>query len=95
MLRNKRLTRQVTVPVSAGLLTDTDSYFDALTCYRQGDTAPIVERLSAASVLAVANGRHLVRDLRSIRDEFTSLRADAVSYALRRLEGDPAPRRRS
>jgi Fic family protein len=67
MLRNKRLTRQVTVPVSAGLLTDTDSYFDALTSYRAGDTAPIVERLSAASVLAVANGRRLVDDLRSIR----------------------------
>jgi Fic family protein len=67
MLRNKRLTRQVTVPVSAGLLTDTDSYFDALTFYRAGDTARIVERLSAASVLAVANGRRLVNDLRSIR----------------------------
>ena len=58
MLRNKRLTRQVTVPVSAGLLTDTDSYFQALTAYREGDAAPIVERLSAASILAVDNGRH-------------------------------------
>jgi Fic family protein len=67
MLRKKRLTRQVTVPVSAGLLTNTDSYFDALTSYRTGDTTPIVERLSAASVLAVANGRRLVNDLRSIR----------------------------
>lgn len=67
MLRNKRLTRQVTVPVSAGLLTNTDSYFDALGSYREGDTTPIVERLSGASVLAVANGRRLVNDLRSIR----------------------------
>ena len=35
ILRNKRLTRQITVPVSAGLLTNTDAYFDALGSYRQ------------------------------------------------------------
>lgn len=72
MLRNKRLTRQVTVPVSAGLLTDTDSYFQALTAYREGDPSPIVERLSAASILAVDNGRHLVSDLRTIRQFWAS-----------------------
>ena len=70
MLRNKRLTRQMTVPVSAGLLTDTDAYFDALGAYRDGDPVPIVERLSAASVLAVLNGRHLIGDLRAIRAEW-------------------------
>ena len=72
MLRNKRLTRQVTVPVSAGLLTDTDSYFQALDAYREGDSALIVERLSAASILAVDNGRHLVSDLRAIRESWAS-----------------------
>lgn len=72
ILRNKRLTRQVTVPVSAGLLTDTDSYFQALTAYREGDPIPIVERLSAASILAVDNGRHLVSDLRTIREFWAS-----------------------
>ncbi|MFZ0905115.1 MAG: Fic family protein [Mycobacterium sp.] len=72
MLRNKRLTRQITVPVSAGLLTNTDAYFDALGSYREGDPGPIVERLSAASVLAVVNGRQLVDDLRSIRESWNS-----------------------
>ena len=72
MLRNKRLTRQVTVPVSAGLLTDTTSYFQALTAYRDGDPAPIVERLSEASMLAVVNGRRLVADLQTIRALWTS-----------------------
>ncbi len=42
MLRAKALTRNVTVPVSAGLLTDTDAYFAALTSYRRGDPARIV-----------------------------------------------------
>lgn len=72
LLRNKRLARQVTVPVSAGLLTDTDSYFEALNAYREGDPAPIVEKLSAASVLAVANGRHLVGDLQVVRQVWAS-----------------------
>lgn len=72
MLRHKRLTRQITVPVSAGLLTNTGAYFRALGSYREGDPVPIVERLSEASLLAVANGRQLVADLRSIRDEWNS-----------------------
>lgn len=67
MLRNKRLTRQVTVPVSAGLLADTDGYFASLTAYREGDLAPIVERFAHASERAVVNGRQLITELREIR----------------------------
>lgn len=67
MLRKKGLTRQVTVPVSAGLLADTSGYFAALTSYRDGDAASIVERFSQAAVLAIANGRQLVADIRDIR----------------------------
>ncbi|PXX04375.1 Fic family protein [Mycolicibacterium moriokaense] len=73
MLRNKSLTRQVTVPVSAGLLADTDGYFAALTSYREGDAAPIVERFSQATVLAIANGRQLVADLRGIRERWNDV----------------------
>ena len=67
LLRGKRLTRQVTVPVSAGLLADTDRYFDALTAYRAGDAEPIVERFAEASFDSIVNGRELVSDLRAIR----------------------------
>lgn len=67
MLRNKGLTRQVTVPVSAGLLSDTDGYFAALTAYREGDLAPIVEGFAHASERAVVNGRQLIDALREIR----------------------------
>ncbi|ETZ98647.1 fic/DOC family protein [Mycobacterium kansasii 732] len=73
LLRNKGLTRQVTVPVSAGLLADTDAYFVALTTYRDGAAAPIVERFSQASILAIANGRQLVSDLRDIREAWNDV----------------------
>lgn len=69
-LRNKRLTRKVTVPVSAGLLTDVATYFAALTSYRDGDPVPIVQKLSEATFSAIANGRTLVQDLRSLRREW-------------------------
>ena len=70
MLRNKGLTRQVTVPVSAGLLADTDGYVAALTAYRHGDAAPIIERFARASTRATANGRQLVTELRDIRESW-------------------------
>nr|WP_264056192.1 Fic family protein [Mycolicibacterium frederiksbergense] len=83
MLRNKGLSRQVTVPVSAGLLADTDGYFAALTSYREGDAAPIVGRFSQATVLAIANGRQLVDELRDIRETWNDVitaRADSAVW---------------
>ena len=86
LLRGKRLTRQVTVPVSAGLLTDTDRYFDALTVFRAGEVQPIVERFAEASFDSVVNGRRLVGDLRAIRatwsEAITSRRQATVWRAL-------------
>jgi len=86
-LRHKGLTRFVTVPMSAGLLVDTTSYFDALTAYRAGDPTPIVERLSEASFRAIGNGRRLVADLRGIRDDWTErIRSRRGSSARRALD---------
>lgn len=69
-LRGKGLTRQVTVPVSAGFLVDTDGYFAALEEYRLGDPTPLVHRLADASFAAIANGRTLVRELHELRDSW-------------------------
>ena len=85
MLRRKGLTRNVTVPVSAGLLTDTDSYFAALTSYREGNPAPIVRRVSEAAVAAVVNGRQLVSELHAVRagwnDKITA-RSDSAAWQI-------------
>lgn len=67
MLRAEALTRGTTVPVSAGLLADTGTYFTALTRYRDGDASDIVTVIAHASLSAVAIGRVLVNDLRDIR----------------------------
>ena len=88
MLRRKGLTRNVTVPVSAGLLTDTDSYFAALTAYREGDTAPIVRRVSEAAVAAVVNGRQLVSEFHAVRAEWNdkiTARSDSAVWQIAAL----------
>ncbi len=66
-LRNKGLTRNVTVPVSAGLLVDTDAYFNALTRYRAGEPREIIEQVARAALTAIENGRELVDELRATR----------------------------
>jgi Fic family protein len=85
MLRGNGLTRNVTVPVSAGLLTDTHGYFDTLTAYRDGDPTRIVGMLADASLAAIVNGRQLVVELRDIRaswDDRVRSRRGATAWRL-------------
>jgi Fic family protein len=84
MLRGKALTRNVTVPISAGLLVDVDRYFAALTAYRAGDPTAMVERLADAAFAAIGNGRQLVADLRAVRADWQArIRARRDSTAWR------------
>jgi len=83
MLRNGGATTHTTVPVSAGLLSDTDAYYDALTTYRNGDPNPIIEEFSRAAFAAVHNGQHLAADLRTLHNDWANnlrARRDAVAW---------------
>lgn len=85
MLRHAGLTRNVTVPISAGLLVAVEEYFDALTAYRAGDPAPIVERVAEAAYAAVDNGRRLIADLHEVRAGWNSrvrARRDAATWRI-------------
>jgi Fic family protein len=85
MLRRSGVTRNVTVPVSAGLLQDTKTYFAALTAYRDGRIEPIIEVFTEASFAAVDNGRQLISDLTRVRSEWeatTSARAGSAGSRL-------------
>ena len=84
-LRHKGLTRNVTVPISAGLLTDTGAYFAALTQYREGDPVAIVEQFAGAAFAAIGNGRRLIDELHSIRrgwDERIQVRRGANAWRI-------------
>lgn len=73
MLRHGDLTRNVTVPVSAGLLHNTAAYFDALTAYRDGSLDDIVTVVAEASFLAIANGTQLIDDFEAITASWESV----------------------
>lgn len=66
LLRHRGITRNVAVPVSAGLLADVEGYHRALTAYRAGDVSPIVLAFAEASLRAVANSRQLIAEIDSI-----------------------------
>ncbi|MBF6085437.1 Fic family protein [Nocardia cyriacigeorgica] len=83
MLRAKELTPNVTVPIAAGLLTDVDAYFSALTAYRAGDLAPIVTAVAEASFAAITNARQLVSEISGTRQRWDSMiraRPQAMSW---------------
>ncbi len=86
LLRHKGLTRSIAVPISAGLLTDVDTYFSGLTAYRSGDVGPIVETFARAALEAVANGRALIARLdwgyTLWREKLSGIRSDAVVWRL-------------
>ena len=94
MLKHGGATTRTTVPVSAGLLADTDSYFAALTAYRAGNPNPIIERFGEAAFAAVRNGRTLASDLADIYQQWSraiTARADAAVWkALPSLLSQPA-----
>lgn len=85
MLRRAGTTRRMTLPVSAGLLTDTSGYFADLSAYREGNPTAIVQRFTRASFAAISNGRLLTRDLHDIRQRWlhaVRARSDAVAWTV-------------
>lgn len=89
MLRRARVTTNITVPVSAGLLHDITDYYSALTAFRRGDLRPIITEFARAASYAVVNGRQLVRDIESIESDWNvrmrGLRSDATARRLSAL----------
>lgn len=94
ILKQAGATTRATVPVSAGLLTDTGSYFAALTAYREGDPGPIVTRFAEAAFAAIGNGRQLAADLLDVHarwsEAITARRTAAVWRLLPQLLSQPA-----
>jgi len=94
VLRGKGLTRNVTVPLSAGLLADVDAYFDSLAAYREGDAAPMISIVADAAILASGMAVSLVDRLTAIQREWgsrlPSRRGSAARRALDVIIGQPA-----
>jgi Fic family protein len=95
ILRNKGLVGSTAVPISAGLLVDTERYFAAQTAFRAGDAEPIVSEFASAGRIAATTGTQLVDDLveelEDSRRKLKGLRSDAAAWRiLPALVGQPA-----
>lgn len=94
MLRHSGVTRTLTAPVSAGLLTDTSGYLQALTDYREGYVEAIIRQFINASFRPIGNGRVLVSDLEKIyeawSDGLPARRGSAARRLLPHLLNQPA-----
>ena len=88
MLRRRDVTRNVTVPISSGLLVDTDAYFASLNAYRDGDPNQIISQMADAAFSSIDNARAMVGELDEINEEWKSkikLRADSSVWHLTEL----------
>lgn len=94
MLRNAGVTAQITVPVSSGLLSNVEAYYEALGDYREGNLDPIVQEFTRAAFRAIHNGRTLVEDLVRVHSDWlgrVKARGDAAVWrALPLLVSQPA-----
>lgn len=77
ILRRRAVARHLSVPISAGLLADTEAYVAALSAYRAGDIEPIIERFAYAARRALDNAAIL-------RDDVAAVRAAVLGTARRR-----------
>lgn len=73
MLRHAGVTRNLALPVSAGLLANIEAYHAALTAYRAGDVEPIVNAFADAIARAIRNTRTLVAELDEVRESWDAL----------------------
>lgn len=86
LLKNKGLIASTAVPISSGLLTDVEKYFQALTEYRSGDAGPLVSVFAQSTRLAAVRGKQLIDQLAAELDDakrrLAGLRADATAWKI-------------
>ncbi|GAA1725471.1 Fic family protein [Aeromicrobium alkaliterrae] len=70
ILRRRRATRNLTVPIASGLVAHRDRYFDALAAYREGHARPMVGMLTNATLVASHEARRTATTIHEISREW-------------------------
>lgn len=76
ILRRRRATKHLTVPIASALVAGREGYFAALGHYRRGDAWPIVELLAHACGIAVSESRRAAEGVQQVRDDWQALLGD-------------------
>lgn len=70
VLRRRRATRHLTVPIASALVAHRERYFEALNRYREGSAAPVIAMLASATSVATAESWRTATHLRDLRTEW-------------------------
>lgn len=85
MLRRAGVLSRVTLPVSAGLLHNIDSYMGSLEAYQQGDPVAVVEQLVDALELALVIGRLVAVRIDAVMEGWTERFSERKGSSIYRL----------
>ena len=85
MLRRAGVLSCATLPVSAGLLHNIDSYMESLAAYQQGDPVAVVEQLVDALELALVVGRLVAMRIDAVMEEWTQRFTERKGSSIYRL----------
>lgn len=70
VLRRRKVTRHLTVPIASGLVAHREQYFDALNDYRAGHAYTLIAMLSSAMTIATHESRRTASNLLEVRQEW-------------------------
>ena len=70
VLRRRRATRHLTVPIASALVAHRERYFAALNDYRSGSAAPLIAMLASATSTATAESWRTAARLKDLRTEW-------------------------
>ncbi|KSU65976.1 Fic family protein [Arthrobacter sp. NIO-1057] len=86
VLRNRKITQHTTAPISAGILRDTEAYFEAMKAFREGDASPIIHTFINASIFAANSGKELIDTLSGQLDtskiKLAGLRSSSAAWKI-------------
>jgi Fic family protein len=72
VLRKRRVTRHLTVPIASGLVSHRSQYFGALNDYRAGNASSIVTMLASAASIATRESHRTATEVVEIRERWSS-----------------------
>src|SRR5207245_8528134 len=89
VIRRRRLTSRIVVPVASAMLADVDQYFAGLRAYQAGDVDELVRSLAEAAVLAASEATTSAQELEQLpsiwRERIKARRGSTTDRLLDRL----------
>jgi Fic family protein len=73
ILRRRRVTARVVVPLASALVAHRDRYFDVLNSYREADVRPLIRSFATAARVAASESRVTARRLSDIPGEWADM----------------------